>query len=67
MGMALVAFLAWVVGFVMGLGIGAVMVDGYISRKACRECKRRLVEFGFYSDGIEYKAVSVNADEVKGK
>jgi len=52
---------AFVVAFALGLAIGGSCRRAYISKKICRECRRTIVEYGFHSDGKEYKA-----QEVKG-
>ena len=49
-------------GFFIGLGIA----DGYMSKKTCRECRRRIVEYGFHSDGKEYVAVEKDKEEKEG-
>lgn len=44
-------------GLLIGICIGISVVDGYKSKKTCRECRHRIVEYGFMSDGKTYKAV----------
>ena len=48
--------LAFVFGFVLGGCLGSSCAGWYHSKKECRECRRRMVEHGFHSGGVEYVA-----------
>lgn len=37
-----------------------------MSKKTCRECRRRIVEYEFHSDGKEYIAVEKDKAEKEG-
>lgn len=45
------------IGLLLGVLLGVSIVDGYKSRKTCRECRRTIVEYGFSVDGSEYRAI----------
>ena len=65
--MLLLLFLfAALCGGVFGFFIGVAIADGYQSKKTCRECRRRIVEYGFYSDGKEYVAVEKDKEKKEG-
>ena len=59
---AIVAFAAFSIGLVIGIGIGGVTADTYISKKTYREWKRNLVKHGFWSDGVEYEVRPVKGE-----
>lgn len=63
--MVVITFFATVGAFIVGMVLGAGLKDVYISRKTCRECRRRLVEFGFHSDGVEYAVVKKNKEKAQ--
>jgi hypothetical protein len=48
---------AFLIGFLLGFLFGFATIDGYKSRKTCRECRRTIVECGFSVDGNEYRAI----------
>ena len=53
-------------GMFLGFLIGVGLADGYQSKKTCRECRRRIVEYGFYSDSKEYIAVEKDKEKKEG-
>jgi len=62
--MSLILFLfAVLCGGAFGFFIGLGIADGYMSKKTCRECRRRIVEYGFHSDGKEYISVAKGKEE----
>ena len=51
-------------GFVVGAIVGFVIVNAlalseawHKSKRECRECLRKRVDYGFYVDGKEYKCI----------
>jgi hypothetical protein len=65
--MSFIIFLfAALVGVFLGFFIGLGLADGYQTKKTCRECRRRIVEYGFHSDGKEYIAVEKDKEEKEG-
>lgn len=65
--MSLLLFLlAALCGIAFGFFIGLGIADGYMSKKTCRECRRRIVEYGFHSDGKEYVAVEKDNEKKDG-
>jgi len=59
--MLVVSIFAIIGAFVVGVLSGATVSSYYHSKKECRECRRRVVRYGFNVDGKEYMA-----QEVKG-
>lgn len=65
--MSLLLFLfAVLCGGAFGFSIGLAIADGYQSKKTCRECRRRIVEYGFHSDGKEYVAMEKDNEKKDG-
>lgn len=54
---AVALILSILIGLFLGVLLGMSIVDGYKSRKTCRECRRTIVEYGFSVDGSEYRAI----------
>ena len=54
---AVALILSILIGLFLGVLLGMSIVDGYKSRKTCRECRRTIVECGFSVDGNEYRAM----------
>jgi len=54
---AVALIISILIGLFLGVLLGIAIVDGYKSKKTCRECRRTIVEWGFNVDGIQYKAV----------
>ena len=50
-----IIFITTCVSLFVGFSLGFVFSEAYKSKKACRECFRRIIEYGFVSDGTEYK------------
>jgi len=56
----------FVVGVLLGSGIVAAInlsIISHHSRRECRNCLRKRVEYGFHIDGKEYKCVEKNNDK----
>jgi len=54
---AVALIMSILIGLFLGVLLGVSIVDGYKSRKTCRECRRTIVEYGFSVDGNEYRAM----------
>ena len=54
---AIALLVSILIGLFIGLLLGIAIVDGYKSKRTCRECRRTIVEWGFSVDGNSYKAV----------
>lgn len=54
---AVALIMSILIGLFLGVLLGISFVDGYKSRKNCRECRRTIVECGFSVDGNEYRAI----------
>ena len=54
---AVALIMSILIGLFLGVLLGIAIVDGYKSKRTCRECRRTIVEWGFIVDGIQYKAV----------
>lgn len=53
-GFSIGGFMGFCIFFVARAGL-----DYWHSKKECRECRRRMVEHGFWSDGKDYKCMEV--------
>ena len=54
---AVALIMSILIGLFLGVLLGMSIVDGYKSRKTCRECRRTIAECGFSVDGIRYNAI----------
>ena len=52
-----IIFIAICVSLFVGFALGSICGEAYKSKKTCSACFRRLIEYGFVSDGKKYKVV----------
>ena len=59
----LIAFFAVIGAFVVGCVAGSTVISYHHSRRECRECRKRMAEYGFHVGRKEYRCVERKESE----
>ena len=62
----IITFFSTLGALIVGFIIGVATSDPYKSKKTCRTCLKRIIEYGFHSEGGKYEVKLVEKSDSNG-